>query len=92
MQKSKTKKNKLKVRQKKGRGEGVATFLDGCMGVETQKHGKANKDLEGGMVDGVKIASSMHLRVQQERTQRLCKSNDAFFFLHPETYGIKLLL
>lgn len=49
------------------------------------------------MVDGVKIASSMHLWVQQESTQRLEKSNDTFIYLFiyfspPGTYGIKLLL
>ena len=42
MQKENNQKNKLKNRTKKGE----TTFLDRCVGVETQKHGGANKDLK----------------------------------------------
>ena len=58
MQKAKTKKNKLKNRRQKKKRE--TTFLDRCMGVETQKHGGANKDLkaDGGWgEDGFERAS-----------------------------------
>lgn len=50
MQKAKTKREQIKSK---------TTFLDGCTGAETQKHGKANKDhkADGGQGgDGLKHA------------------------------------
>lgn len=70
MQKAKTKKTKLKNKTKKGGGE--TTFLDECMGVETEKHGNANKDFKA---DGRRGEDGlrMHLRVHSSSRKKLSK-------------------
>lgn len=65
---SKNQKEQIKIRQK-----GETTIPDRCTGVETQKH-RSKQNILRPMVDGMRMASSMHLNTVGVHTD--------FFFFH----------